>query len=267
MERAQINGITLEYEVQGSGDPVVLIHGGLGIADSFAPLMTEPALADRFTLIRYHRRGHAGSSKAEGPMSIARGAADCLTLLRHLGVHQAHVVGHSYGGNIALQLALDAPEAVRSLSLLEPGLADVPSGPKILEKFERAGQLYEAGDKAGAIDAGLQAVCGKGYRAALDAAVPGGFEQAVSDADTVFLEEGPAAQEWTFRREDAGRIKQPVLAVLGANSVAVFGEGHQRLLEWLPQAKPFVLPRAGHALQVENPGDMARGLAGFLSDN
>ena len=267
MERAEVNGITLEYEVAGSGDPVVLIHGS-HIADTFATLMTEPVLKNRFRLIRYHRRGFAGSSHHVAPLSISGQAADCLGLLRQLGVQRAHLVGHSYGGAIALQLALEAPEAVRSLSLLEPALLDVPSGPQVSEMIGRYVQIYESGDKATAVDSFLCDVCGKDYRAALDDAVPGGFGQAVADADTFFGVELPALQDWTFSREDAARITQPVLAVLGASSDAVlpaFGEGHQLLLEWFPQAKPFVLPRAAHLLHVENPQDMAQGLATFFT--
>ncbi len=268
MDRANIDGVTLEYEVQGSGEPVVFIHGS-HIADTFATLMPEPALSP-FRLIRYHRRGFAGSSRAESPLPIARQAADCLALLRQLGVRRAHLVGHSYGGAIALQLALDAPEAVRSLSLLEPALLDVPSGPQLAEQIERTVQMYEAGDKAGAVDAFLQVACGKTYRVAADKMLPGAMAQAVADADTFFGVELPALGEWTFTREDAARIKQPVLAVIGAESDALwpgFSEGNRRLLDWFPQAKPFVLPRAAHLLQVENPRDMAEGLAAFLKDN
>ncbi len=266
MERANIDGITLEYEVQGSGEPVVLIHGGF-IAAEYVPLVAEPILRDRFRLVRYNRRGYAGSSRADGPLPISRQAADCLALIRSLGIQQAHVVGHSYGGAIALQLALDAPEAVRSLSLLEPALLAVDSGPKFADQWGPILQMYEAGDKAAAVDAFLEAVCGRGYRAVLDGVLPGAFEQAVADADTSFRVEMPALEEWTFSREDAARIKQPVLAVLGANSDAVMpaiGEGHQLLLEWFPQAKPFVLSQATHMLQMQNPRGMAQGLAAFL---
>ena len=266
MERANIDGITLEYEVRGSGEPVVLIHGGF-IAAAFAPLMAEPVLRDGFRLVRYHRRGYAGSSRVDGSLSISGQAADCLALMRSLGIQQAHVVGHSYGGAIALQLALDAPEAVRSLSLLEPALLAVDSGPKFEEQWGPILQMYGAGDKAAAVDAFLEAVTGRGYRADLDRVLPGAFEQAVADADTFFGEELPTLPEWTFRREDAARIKQPVLAVLGADSNAVqpaTGEVHQLLLDWFPQAKPFVLSQATHALQMQNPRGMAQGLAAFL---
>ena len=268
MERADIDGITLEYEMQGSGEPVVFIHGAL-MGDTYAPLMAEPSLKG-FRLIRYRRRGYAGSSRAESPLSIAGQAADCLALIRSLDAEPAHVVGHSSGGAIALQLALDAPGAVRSLTLLEPALLDVPSGPQLAGQIERTVEMYEAGDKAAAVDAFLQAACGKTYRIAVERVLPGTMEQAVADADTFFGVELPSVLEWTFNRDDAARIKQPVLAVLGADSEAVWpgwGEGHRLVLEWLPQAKPFVLPRAAHLLQVENPHDMAQGLAVFFADN
>ena len=58
MERATVNGIELEYQVAGSGEPVLLVSSVL--ADGFVPLLPEPSLADRFQLIRYHRRGWAG---------------------------------------------------------------------------------------------------------------------------------------------------------------------------------------------------------------
>ena len=122
------------------------IHGAL-IADAFAPLLAEPVLTTRYRLIHYHRRGYAGSTNPTGPVSIAQEAADCRALLRHLGVERAHVAGHSLGGAIALQLALDAPEAVHSLVLLEPGLFDVPSGALLAEALAPPIRLYEAGQK------------------------------------------------------------------------------------------------------------------------
>src|SRR5215813_14649118 len=96
------NGVKLEYEIRGVGKPVALIHLSL-CADSFATLMDQPALAG-YQLIRYHRRGYAGSSQTAGPVAIANQAADLAGLLDSLGVRRAHIVGHSYGGLVALQL-------------------------------------------------------------------------------------------------------------------------------------------------------------------
>ncbi len=268
MDKAEIDGTTLEYDVQGSGEPVVFIHGAL-IGDTYRPLMAEPALKDH-RFIGYHRRGYNGSSGVAAPFPISGNAADCLGLLRKLDAVPAHVVGHSSGAVIGIQLALDAPDAVRSLALLEPALLDVPSGEALAEALGASMPMYEAGDRAGAVDSFLGTVCGKDYRAVVDKQAPGAFDQATIDADTFFAVEFPAVGEWTFTKDDAARITQPVLSVLGANTDGAIGlptysEIHERVLNWFPNARPFVLPRAAHLLQVENPHDMAAGLAGFLN--
>ena len=90
--------------------PIVLIHAGV-CADFFAPLVQEPALSGNFTLVRYHRTGYAGSGRLQGAVSLARQAARCRALMRHLGIERAHIVGHSSSASIALQLGLDAPDA------------------------------------------------------------------------------------------------------------------------------------------------------------
>jgi pimeloyl-ACP methyl ester carboxylesterase len=156
--------------------------------------------------------------------------------------------------------------------LLEPALLEVPSGAALFEALGPSVQKYEAGDRAGAVDTFLSAVCGKDYSRAVQSQLPGALDQAAADADAFFTGELPAIGEWTFTEKDAARIRQPVLSVLGANSdqavgIPVFGEIHDRVLEWLPNAKPFVLGGAAHLLQVENPGDMARRLASFFKEN
>ena len=103
--------VGLEYEVGGNpdGEAVLLIHAGT--ATVYAPLMVEPALADRYRLVRFHRRGFAGSDQFDGPVTIDAFVRDSLALLEHLEIERAHVVGHSGSGVVALQLALDAPDA------------------------------------------------------------------------------------------------------------------------------------------------------------
>jgi pimeloyl-ACP methyl ester carboxylesterase len=267
MKRAQIGGIELEYEIRGTGDPVVLIHGSF-IADGLRPLLAEPSLTEHCQVFLYYRRGFAGSTHLDGPISMAQQAADCRAFLEHVGVERAHFVGHSYSGNIAIQLALDAPDVVQSIALLEPALFAVPSTPELMESFTPAFQMYEAGDKAGAIDGCLRIVFGPGYRGVLDRVVPGAFAQAVADADTFFQFEMPALQQWTFTQADAGRIEQPVLSVLGSKSHTHWigrREVHELVQAWFPRTEPFVLRGAAHALQIENATDMAKGLAGFFA--
>jgi pimeloyl-ACP methyl ester carboxylesterase len=167
MERARVDGAQLEFAVTGAGEPVLLIHGAL-IAEAYAPLCAEPALNSRYRLVRIHRRGYAGSSRVSAPFSLAQQADDCRALLRHLGIERAHVVGHSSGGVIALRLALDAPEVVHSLVLLEATLLDVPSGGLLFEALGPVVEQYGAGDKEGAVDSFCRWAVGSDYRVWLD---------------------------------------------------------------------------------------------------
>lgn len=268
-DRVPVDGGELEYEVRGSGEPVLLIHGVI-LADAFTPLLAQPALTDRHRLIHYHRRGFAGSCRHTGPCSLTQQAADARALLDHLGVERAHVVGHSYGGAIGLQLALDAPEWVASLALLEPAGIAVPSGEAFAQEvLALSGERYARGDKAGAVELFLHGVCGPQMREVADQALPpGAHDLAVADADTFFLIEGPALGEWQFGAAEATRITQPVLLVLGADSDAVtpmFGEMNAVLAEWLPRAESVELPGANHALQMMNPAGTADLLADFFA--
>ena len=216
MSRASVNGLELEYETRGSGEPVVLVHAGI-FADWFKPLVDEPALTGRYRVVNYHRAGYAGSSRLVGPVSIAQQAAHLRALMRHLGIERAHIAGHSSGGNIALQLALDAPDVVGSLALLEPALVSSPSGPRkdsatIGSTFQIGPvlQLYSVGDKAGAVDMFMRAVAGPDYRASADRVLPGAFDQAVMDADTFFGQELPALRQWSFGPEEARTATPPI---------------------------------------------------------
>ena len=202
MGRAALDGLTLEYEASGVGEPVVLIHGSL-IADAFRPLLAQPSLAGRYRLIGYRRRGYAGSSGPPGPVSAAQQAADCLALLRHLGVERAHVAGHSFGGAIALQLALDTPGLVHSLAVLEPaGIAgasararrESPAQREQREQREQRQQRYREAGAAPVVDEFLRARW-PGYRAELDQVLPGAFDQAVADAGALFELESPALRD------------------------------------------------------------------------
>src|SRR5665811_1339982 len=83
MDRLRIDGAEIEYEIAGTGEPVVFIHGAF-IADTFRPLMNESGLVNRHRLILYHRRGYANSNPAPAPGSVNDEAADCRALLHHL---------------------------------------------------------------------------------------------------------------------------------------------------------------------------------------
>ena len=273
MSRAVLGGVTLDYEMWGpaAGEQVVLVHAGI-LADWFKPLRDEPALTGRYRVLSYHRVGYAGSSRLPGPVSLAQQAGHLRELMQRLGISRAHIVGHSSGGNIALQLALESPEMVQSVVLMEPALP-VPglSQDRLLSTRAAMAPVFEAyrtGDKARAVDGFMRFVSGPDYRAVVDRVLPGAFAQAVTDADTFFGQELPAVQQWTLRQEDAARITQPVLSMLGAKSKEVspiWPERHELILIWLPKAEGFVLRDATHLLHVQHPRVVAEALAAFLA--
>jgi pimeloyl-ACP methyl ester carboxylesterase len=267
MQRLRVDGVELEYQAEGVGEPVVLIHGGV-LTDGLSPLASEPALAKQHRVISYHRVGYAGSSRAQGDVEIVDQAAHCLALLHHLDVEQAHVVGHSSGAMIALQLAHDAPDSVATLALLELPDFQLPSsadfGQTVLgPSFQR----YGGGDKAGAVDSFMRGVCGpSSWEAGKHALPEGALDQATVDADTFFGVEAPSTQRWQLE-EAASGVAAPVLVVMGALSPEVhpvYTEAHDAMLRRFPQAESYVLPEATHLLQLQNPGDLAAALAGFI---
>jgi pimeloyl-ACP methyl ester carboxylesterase len=257
--RAAFDGLEIEYQTRGAGEYVVLVHHGAG-ADWFAPLLEQPALSSRFCVVHYHRPGYAGSSPLAAPLTFEREALTFRGFARAIGMARAHIVGHSASGCMALQFALDAPDVVHSIAALEPALLAVPSPSDVPRSLE----LFRAGQRAEAVDTFLRATCGVDAQSVLERVLPGARSQALADADTFFSQELPALRQWSFGPNEAHRIQQPVLAVVGDRSDPRFRERQRLLLEWLPHVEPFTLADAGHLLHLENPAQLADALASFF---
>ena len=266
MRHVNVSGVEVAYEVVGRGEPMLFIHGA-HIADAMRPLVEDPTL-DRFQRIRYHRRGVGGSScpSEARTTEVAVHAEDAVGLLEHLGVDRAHVVGHSSGGSIALEIASRHPTRVASLVLLEPGLLMVPSGAAFVDLVTPLVGRYEDGDAEGAVHSFMALVGDRDWRTAIERTVPGGIAQAVKDAATFFVSELPAVSDWTFGPEQAAAITCPVLSVLGSKTSPLFVEGHELLHEWFPQCHDADIPDASHLLQMEAPGPIAKAIAAFCSN-
>lgn len=266
MDTAKVNGIALEYEVKGSGEPVLLIGTG-PFADSFLPLLSEDALAHQYRLIRYRQRGQVGGLDQRGPVSFADHAADAAALLAHLGIERAHVAGHSTGATIALQLAHDRAELVHSLALLEPPLMGVPAAAGFFERIGPALEAYGQGQRERAMAAFLSVVTSLEWdrcRQVVDQRVPGGVAQAVAGADTFFGSYLPALGEWGFDEENAARIVQPVLSVTGTDTDRLFVESCDLLRSWIPQVEECAVEGSGHLLHMQRPEPVARCMAEFF---
>ncbi len=266
MDRARLDGVELEYRMVGAGEAVLLIPPG-PLADGFLPFLAEDVLSGRYRLIQYHRRGQAGSSPATPPVSYAEQAAEAAGLLGHLGISRAHVVGHSTGANLALQMALDRPELVQTLVLLEPWLLASPSAPAFFEQAAAPIAAYASGEKETAMAGFISLASGVDWetsRAVIEEYVPGSVAQAIKDADTFCGVDLPALSAWAFGPEDAAAVSQPVLSVLGSDSGQLFVEGAALLRSWLPDVEELIVEDAGHLVQIQRPQAVARGMAEFF---
>jgi pimeloyl-ACP methyl ester carboxylesterase len=127
---AAANGINYYYEIRGAGEPLLLLHGGLGSTDMFRPIM--PQLAEHRQVIAVDLQGHGRTELGERPFSIQAMGADMAVVLKELGYGQVDVLGYSMGGGVAFQLAVQHPEAVRRLALVSAGYAQDGFYPEML---------------------------------------------------------------------------------------------------------------------------------------
>ena len=126
MPTAAVNGIEVYYEQAGEGRAVLLLHG-LGSSTRDWEYQTA-VLSREYRVITMDVRGHGRSSRPPGPYSVAQFAQDAVALLRFLNAAPAHIIGLSMGGMIAFQMAVDHPDVVRSLTIINSGPAVILKG-------------------------------------------------------------------------------------------------------------------------------------------
>jgi pimeloyl-ACP methyl ester carboxylesterase len=261
MQKAQ----GLEYEVTGDGDAVLTIHGAL-IADTFLPVCRDSSLADRYRLIRYRRRGHGGSDPYAGAIGLDVPAQDAVALLDHLGVERAHVIGHSGGGLMAVALALEAPERVHSLVLLEPAIFSPDVTSAFLASAAPVLEAYGSGDAARALDLWMELVSvGGDWRTEIEGSLPGATKQAENDCAAFFEFEIPAIPTWVFDAEQAKQISQPVLYAVGSESGPLYEAAAKHFGTLVPHTEFVELPGVDHSMLTSDPKLVAETSAAFLA--
>ncbi|MFW6075653.1 MAG: alpha/beta fold hydrolase [Chloroflexota bacterium] len=256
----------LAVTVAGEGEPVLFIHGGF-FGGVFEAACNAPALRDDYRVIAYSRHGYGNSSKPEEPYTIDDVVQDALTVLRQAGGERGHIVAHSAGGPYALKLAMDYPDAVHTLTLMEPVLPTAAWGEFLAEHFVPAGEALANGDREKALDLSFGAIYGSTkYRTEMDPFMPDGWlEQAVADIDYLFQFESPALRKFSFGPEEAAKIRQPVFLLRGDQSVPVLIFHNEQMKEWVPHAEEYVVAGGNHAFPVTQGDETTRALASFLA--
>lgn len=262
MQPIQIRDGHLDVSDVGSGEPVVFIQTAL-TADESLPLSNSHPLA-RFRRILYHRRGYGRSSPVVIPSSIVRDASDCAALLDQLAIDRAHVVGLSYSGAVALQLAADRPERVHGLVLIEPPPVHTPSALEFRVATERLVATRRTAGPAVALEEFMGVVEGRGWRDHIDDVLKGTSAQMERDSESFFDADLPALLDWTFDITDVASVRSPVLFVGGTESGIWFRQVRDVITGWFPEAETATIEGADHSLALTHSEEIGRAVAAFL---
>lgn len=247
------DGDELDVWVRGEGTPVVFIHGVL-TRDLLLPTMDDLSRTGHHQVIHYGRRGHGGRGLPAEPTDVAGQVPDVIAILDALGIDRAHVVGHSFGAFIALDLAMQAAGRVRSAILLEPVFAQhlrsdasAHDTRELGELVPRLAQAYSEGDPEAAVTMLWQFTSGLRDTGVIDTVLPADARRlSAADMGTCLQVDLPAMGSWTVDPAAMQEVAAPLRWLGGADSAAGFAESCALFREWLPEADVALIEGAGH---------------------
>jgi pimeloyl-ACP methyl ester carboxylesterase len=237
---APVNDIQMYYAVYGQGDPVLLIHGGLGDADVWGFQVSE--LAKSYKVIVADSRGHGRSTRSEKPFGYQLMADDYLALLDHLGIDQAALVGWSDGGIIGLDIAIRHPERLSRLFAFAANYTpegvkpSVANDPTFNAYIERAGKEY-----------------------ARVSPTPGEFDAFVEQISKMW------ATEPNYTKEQLQAITVPTVIFDGDHDEAIEPAHTAEMAELIPGAELVIMKDASHFAMWQKPDEFNATVLEFLA--
>jgi pimeloyl-ACP methyl ester carboxylesterase len=256
------DGVRLVWTAEGSGEPLLLIHG-LGY-DRFGWGPVTALLAERFRVIAFDNRGVGESGDPQGPYTTAEMAADAAAVLEDAGAGRAHVVGTSLGGMIAQHLALSNPGRVATLVLS----ATTPGGTEAYPTPSRTVDLFAAfaNDPS---PAQLRRLVENGLSPLTVEARP----ELVEEILRYRLAHPPRSEPWLAQAAagaafssfpDLGRLDVPTLVLHGRDDAVVDHRNGELLAGAIRDAELLLVPGTGHLGFWEHPGDFVDAVVDFV---
>ena len=246
--------LLIRHDARGSGSAVLLIHAGVADRRMWDPQL--PALSQRHRVVRVDLRGFGESPLPPDPYDHV---TDIVAVLDEVGVGSAAVVGASFGGLVAQELARRFPERVERLVLVCPASALLEPDEELEAFWSREGELLERGDLAAATALNVDTWCGPEASPAVRHMVSGmqrrAFELQTEREDLV-IDEDPG---------DPSVIQAPVLVVSGDHDLAAFRRSAVALADALPRGQLLTLPWAGHLPTLERPDEAGQLIMEFLA--
>ena len=266
----EVNGIPMSYVDDGSGEPVVFVHGAVGDLRVWKPIRESIANQYRFVAPTLRYFGVAEWPDEGGRFSVATHAGDVAAFIEAMDLGPVHLVGWSYGGNVATAVALEHPEVVRSLVLFEPAITSMV----------KEGEAGDAARQAqGKMFAPVAAAVAEGD--AEKAAVlliegvfqlpPRGFSGQPPEVQAVQLDNARtmpllwSADLGGVTCDMLGTLHKPTLVVCGTESNAYWPHIAETMRECLPDAEVAAQPAASHDGPVRDPAGLAAIIKDFVA--
>jgi pimeloyl-ACP methyl ester carboxylesterase len=272
LQRVFVNGVELHYVEQGRGIPVVLLHGGLADYREWASQIDR--FARHFRVVAYSRRYNFPNRNGPIPAdhSALIEAADLAALLRVLDLGPSHIVGYSYGALTAFCLALDEPELVRALVLMEPPLvrwaAGQPGGDAALSDFlvwwDSVGQAFRSGEPDRALRTSIDHFVGEGALDELPAEIRRSMEDNLGDWEALTTSRDAFPM---IPKDRAARLQLPVLSITAEHTDHLMRIVNDELERILPQGRRETIVKATHEMLAEQPEACAKAALRFLLEH
>ncbi|HUH98484.1 MAG TPA: alpha/beta hydrolase [Anaerolineales bacterium] len=258
MSKMLIDEIDLYYERSGQGAPLLFVHGLGSSTRDWEPQVKE--FSKNYQVIAFDLRGHGQSDKPAGPYSMPLFASDTAGLLRALGIEAAHIVGISLGGAVALQLALDSPKLVKTLTIVNsaPSLGGTPEQAKA-EIDRRVGIVRQTGMRAMG-----EALAPNLFPKAEHEALRRAFIESWAQNDPrAYIDSTLSMLGWDVTGQ-VNTIRCPTL-ILASDQDYTPPASKEAYARLMPEAQLVVISDAHHAVPMEAPDKFNAALKEFLS--
>jgi len=259
MPKEKVNDVEMYYELAGEGEPLLLIHG-LGSSTRDWEYQV-PTFSQKYQVITIDLRGHGKSDKPKGPYNMQMFARDIAELLKKLDIESVHILGISLGGGIAFQFAVDYPELVKSLIIVNAGIEIPTDSFKMkLEAFKRTFIVRLVGmKKMGEVLAPRLFI--KPEQEELRNKL---IERWQENDKKAYLSAMRALIGWSVR-DELGKIKCPTL-VIGSDQDYAPSSIKEEYTALLSNAKFIEIKDARHAVAVEKPEEFNKIVMKFLTE-
>ncbi len=260
MPTIHVSDTTFYYERDGQGPAMLFVHGMCGDADVWADQARR--FADRYTCVRYDRRGHTRSGRGDTAISDALHADDAAALIAALDLAPCLIVGSSGGAAIAVEVALRHGSLLRGAVFSEPPLFGLDADAAATAMGDLA-PLIEAmtvtGDRRGFVDAFFSLMC-PGLWSTIGEARKDRYR---ANADIGFTD--LRSPSLTVAAADLAGVTVPALVIAGTTSHPALRSVAHRLAAALPDVRFVELTACGHVTYAEQPDDFARAVAAFAA--